>query len=474
MRRQRHAPTIIGLLAFFLLCLVPAGNAQSPPCVQITPNQSAFQLGEKCNFTSASGPVGGFSVSGLTFWQVIFVPSGTVTGATLSLDSSATGISGSWSTGGVIAAATIGAMTSAGSYANTTATSPTNFMQLTPTITGSGIVTVIIFGYTNNPAGGGTSGGSVTVSNFPSTQNTNIQQMGGVALSLFATLFSAQSATATATSGAVRIPDFAGTGTLEISGASIAGSPSGCQIALAYQPNTGAPASAAQATITFTPGNSTQLFAVNPTNPTGDAWIATYTCGTYPSAGTISVAFAPSTPASIVGALPAGANTVGKVDLLGNAGAAVDAAAGATAAANSVAAGGTYNASAPTPSTGQQEPLQLDSSANLKVNVSAALPAGANTIGAVNTQPTGFGTLIGFQQAVTASAVALSSNAAHSFCVTALPANTINIYVGPSGVTTSTGFPLQPGQTACWSLSNTNLVYVIAASTGASVAVTGT
>jgi hypothetical protein len=91
----------------------------------------------------------------------------------------------------------------------------------------------------------------------------------------------------------------------------------------------------------------------------------------------------------------------------------------------------------------------------------------------VNAQPLGFGTLIGFQQAVTASAVALSSNASHSFCVQALPANTTNVYVGPSGVTTSTGLPLQPGQVACWTLTNTNLVFVIASTTGASVAVSG-
>jgi len=54
--------------------------------------------------------------------------------------------------------------------------------------------------------------------------------------------------------------------------------------------------------------------------------------------------------------------------IVGNSGGVLDAAAGGSAAANSLQAGGVYNSSAPSPSTGQQEPLQLDSSANLKVN----------------------------------------------------------------------------------------------------------
>jgi hypothetical protein len=94
----------------------------------------------------------------------------------------------------------------------------------------------------------------------------------------------------------------------------------------------------------------------------------------------------------------------------------------------------------------------------------------ANTVA---TQPAGFGSLVSAQQAVTASAVALPSNAVHGFCVKALPGNTITVYVGPSGVTTSTGYPLIAEDSVCYQLSNTNLVYVIASTTGASVAVTG-
>jgi hypothetical protein len=54
--------------------------------------------------------------------------------------------------------------------------------------------------------------------------------------------------------------------------------------------------------------------------------------------------------------------------VVGNTGAAMDTAAGQTAPANGLQIGGVYNVSAPTPSTGQFEPLQLDASGRLVVN----------------------------------------------------------------------------------------------------------
>jgi hypothetical protein len=88
-------------------------------------------------------------------------------------------------------------------------------------------------------------------------------------------------------------------------------------------------------------------------------------------------------------------------------------------------------------------------------------------------QPAGFASIVALQQAVTATAAALPSNSMHGFCVKALPANTLTIYVGPSGVTTSTGYPLAGGDSICYQVANTNLVYVIAASTGSSIAASG-
>lgn len=82
----------------------------------------------------------------------------------------------------------------------------------------------------------------------------------------------------------------------------------------------------------------------------------------------------------------------------------------------------------------------------------------------------GNATVLSGQQSVTGSAVALASNAAKSICVTATDGNLITVYAGPSGITTSTGYPLVPGKSACWPVTNTNLIFVIASTTGASVA----
>lgn len=79
------------------------------------------------------------------------------------------------------------------------------------------------------------------------------------------------------------------------------------------------------------------------------------------------------------------------------------------------------------------------------------------------------------QQAVTGSAAALPSLSTKQVCVTHVSGGSQTVvYVGStSGVTTSTGFPLQQGQALCMPVSNVNLVYVIAASTGSSVAYAG-
>ena len=76
------------------------------------------------------------------------------------------------------------------------------------------------------------------------------------------------------------------------------------------------------------------------------------------------------------------------------------------------------------------------------------------------------------QQAVTASAVALPTNSGKAVCVKVLLASTLNVYVGGSGVTTGNGYELAPGDSACWSLTNSNLLYVIASSTGSTVSLT--
>lgn len=111
-------------------------------------------------------------------------------------------------------------------------------------------------------------------------------------------LFNAQSATAAATGGPARLPNFSGSGTLTVTGAGITGSPSGCAVALEYQGNNSTTPTAAVATVDFTPGNTAQTFAVSPSAPTGDQYVAVYSCATYPTAGTVTVSFSPLSVAS--------------------------------------------------------------------------------------------------------------------------------------------------------------------------------
>ena len=77
--------------------------------------------------------------------------------------------------------------------------------------------------------------------------------------------------------------------------------------------------------------------------------------------------------------LPAGASTAAnQTSVIGSA-------TGGAAATSSQLSGGVFNTAAPTLTTGQQAALQTDASANLKVNVAAALPIGTNSIGNLGT-----------------------------------------------------------------------------------------
>lgn len=73
------------------------------------------------------------------------------------------------------------------------------------------------------------------------------------------------------------------------------------------------------------------------------------------------------------------------------------------------------------------------------------------------------------QQAVTGAAVALATHTIKNVCIKALLANTINVYVGPTGITTATGMELAPGDAVCLPVLNTNLLFVIASTVGNSV-----
>lgn len=85
----------------------------------------------------------------------------------------------------------------------------------------------------------------------------------------------------------------------------------------------------------------------------------------------------------------------------------------------------------------------------------------------------GAGSLVSGQQAVTAAAVALTANAVRKVTIKALMGNVIAVYVGPAGITIGTGYELAPNQSVTLNVNNTNLLFVIASTTGASICFVG-
>jgi hypothetical protein len=80
------------------------------------------------------------------------------------------------------------------------------------------------------------------------------------------------------------------------------------------------------------------------------------------------------------------------------------------------------------------------------------------------------------QKTSTGTAVAISGSSqplTNGVIVQALSTNMGLVYIGGSGVTSSTGFQLQPGQATSIAINNTNAVYVIAISSGDGICYAG-
>lgn len=110
----------------------------------------------------------------------------------------------------------------------------------------------------------------------------------------------------------------------------------------------------------------------------------------------------------------------------------------------------------PLPQTGVQnnaEPVYL-------VDGTTGLPIGSGSGGNPNLNPA---TVYTAQQTATSSAVALAAQSlSNGVVLTNLSTSTNDLYVGPSGVTSGTGYKLIPGQSISFGVTNTNAIYVIA------------
>lgn len=89
---------------------------------------------------------------------------------------------------------------------------------------------------------------------------------------------------------------------------------------------------------------------------------------------------------------------------------------------------------------------------------------------AISTTPGALTSIVTGQQAVTATAAVLPTNTAKQVCVKVLIAGTQDVFFGPATVSTINGNQLSAGDSVCMALDNSNRVYVVAASTGSTVA----
>lgn len=158
---------------------------------------------------------------------------------------------------------------------------------------------------------------------------------------------------------------------------------------------------------------------------------------------------------------------------------------GGTAANQSSLGGCKYNATPPTLTDGQQVAVQCDVNGNVKTSSSGG--GGTSAVNITQVGGNAVTTTVPVSGTVTTSSsvgstfapaqVTLSSASATQVLATLFTPNgrnvcnndtAINIFIGPTGVTTATGIKLLPG--ACWDASHTSAAIFAIAATGTPVA----
>ena len=106
----------------------------------------------------------------------------------------------------------------------------------------------------------------------------------------------------------------------------------------------------------------------------------------------------------------------------------------------------------------------VTANAGTNLNTSAlALESGGN-LASVKTNTDRPSVSASFQASVTTSEAALPTNTAKSIALKAPATNTDNVYVGTTGVTASTGYLLEPGDSVGMDVTNSNALHAVSAS----------
>jgi hypothetical protein len=510
----------LGILLFLALSLVPSGTAQQSP-----PTPIPLQIGFTWPAQGAgAGSFGAIDVTGKLYFAVDWVVSGTVATCTVTLDG-ATSRGGTFNTGSIISAQSC---TSSGSFTTSAATENVQ-AQLTYSITGTGSVTFTVRGSSQSGSGPSVTisspvdgSGFVNVDCKTGCSGSNPNGQATMANSAPVVIASDQSAIATKAAGPALVSAAWTSATANNTALQL--NLSGNYNSLNVYLNQGTTLTGG--TVTFEGSDTTAFTNAYPvqcvftnngttgssytlvasTNQALDCDISALVAfrvrlspqitGTGTVNVSISASSEPSTPdVSVQQATSPWLDNVtqfGSNNVVTGTGASgvgiprVTIANDSSLAANqsvnlNQVAGAAPSATNPlfvgiadgTNGAAAVKAASTSAAAADKSLVVQLSPNQPNLTTPLNTQPAGFASLVAFQQAVTASAVVLASNATHGFCVKALPTNAITVFIGPTGVTTGTGYPLAAGDSVCYQLSNTNLAFVIASTTGASVAVTG-
>src|SRR5579859_613309 len=181
----------LGILVYFLLCMVPSSQAQLP----VLPAPAPFQMGISWPaLTAGSGSLGAFNVTGFRYFSIDWVVNGAV-GCTVTLDGN-TGVGGSYSTGSIISSQTCA---SSGNFTTSSAVENAH-AQLSYTVSGTGSVTFTVRGYANNPTTSSSVSGSVIATQSSgSNLHVNVDNNGATAAGA---LTSASSSSCTGAAGA--------------------------------------------------------------------------------------------------------------------------------------------------------------------------------------------------------------------------------------------------------------------------------
>ena len=128
----------------------------------------------------------------------------------------------------------------------------------------------------------------------------------------YVNLWTTQDVTTTRTSATVRVSTFSQFGTLYLTWAGITGSPATCTIQIKSSDSVGDLINSGSA-ISVAPSNGTtsQAFAPLAGLQTSAQMAAVFACGTYPTAGTLTLDFVPQITVSLGSAIPGGANVIG-------------------------------------------------------------------------------------------------------------------------------------------------------------------